>query len=235
MLFLIPAFGFTTLLFAILTFPLLFVFGPRISRIGPVLWGRITALLTPVRVCLLGEENIDPNKSYIIVANHQSNYDILSLYGWLPIDFRWVMKKEIGKIPVIGFYSRKSGQVLIDRSNTSSALESLNRARSAIKDGTSILFFPEGTRSKSDGLLPFKKGAFRMAVDMKLPILPITLVGAGEIMPPGTLDISPGRIDIIVHGPIDTSRFSGDIEGLMELTRSTIKRGIPSVNNKPDS
>ena len=163
--FILPFFGFCTLfIFIIIFFPLM-IFGNPIARFGGMFWSKITVYSTFVRVKLFGEHNINKNQSYVIVANHQSNFDILTFYGWLPIDFRWVMKKEIRKAPIIGIFCEKAGHVFVNRKNTDEAVKSLKDAENKICNGTSILFFPEGARNDEEHLLPFKKGAFKMAFD----------------------------------------------------------------------
>jgi 1-acyl-sn-glycerol-3-phosphate acyltransferase len=193
------------------------------SYVGGVIWARINTILTPAIVRVHGRKNIDKNQSYVIVANHLSTYDIFALYGWLGIDFKWVMKKEIKKYPGVGFGSRAVGHIFIDRSSSKEAIKTINDARRKIVNGTSVIFFPEGTRSKTKELLPFKKGAFRLAFDLNLPILPITINGTDKVFPTGTFNLFPGKIDIIVHEPIDINKYQeGDIQQLMNDTRDKI-------------
>jgi 1-acyl-sn-glycerol-3-phosphate acyltransferase len=178
-------------------------------------------------VSVTGRENIDPKQSYIIAANHQSQYDIFAIYGWLPIDFRWVMKIELRKVPIFGAYSEHAGHICIDRSNPLKAMQSINRAKEKLAAGTSIFFFPEGTRSRDGELLPFKMGAFRLALDMQLPILPITISGTRDILPSGTLKLFPGHVRIIVHKPIDIREFNDQtIVQLAHRTRFAIQNGL---------
>jgi 1-acyl-sn-glycerol-3-phosphate acyltransferase len=193
------------------------------SYVGGVIWARINTILTPAIVRVHGRKNIDKNQSYVIVANHLSTYDIFALYGWLGIDFKWVMKKEIKKYPGVGFGSRAVGHIFIDRSSSKEAIKTINDARRKIVNGTSVIFFPEGTRSKTKELLPFKKGAFRLAFDLNLPILPITINGTDKVFPTGTFNLFPGKIDIIVHEPIDIKPYQeGNIQKLMNDTRDKI-------------
>ncbi len=197
------------------------------SYIGGIMWARLNGLLTPVRVKVKGREHLKKGQSYVIIANHQSAYDIFVLYGWLGIDFKWVMKKELRKIPGVGFGSQAAGHIFIDRSSTKSAIESIQKARTKIRDGTSVAFFPEGTRSKSPELLPFKKGAYRLAFDLNLPLLPVTIRGTREIMPPGTLDLRPGRAEIIIHPPVNINDYSPErISDLIEDTRNAIASSL---------
>jgi len=208
-------------IFAVLISPL----SQRIaSLLGGVVWARLNSFLTPIFVKVKGRENIRKDQSYVVIANHQSTYDIFVLYGWLGIDFKWVMKKEVRKIPGVGFGSEAVGHIFIDRSSTKAALETIQKAKNKISGGTSVVFFPEGTRSRTQDLLPFKKGAYRFAFDLNLPILPVTINGTRKIMPPGTFDIWPGKAEIIIHAPVDIHHYHLEkIIELMEYTKTIIQ------------
>jgi len=176
-----------------------------------------------------GRENIDRNSSYVIISNHQSIYDIFLIYGWLGIDIKWVMKKELAKIPGIGFGSKKVGHIFLDRSNSRVALDSLNDAKRKLVNGTSVVIFPEGTRSTTGQPGNFKKGAFKLALDLALPILPITIIGTQRILPSGTLDLRPGKVSMIIHKPIDIGLYSEDrMKELIEKARDII--ATPLIN-----
>ena len=193
----------------------------RLAHALPVLWARINALATPSRVRIQGQENAVPGQSYVIVANHQSHFDILALYGWLGLDFRWVMKMELRKIPVLGLACERLGHVYIDRSNSQRAQASINAAKKQLVGGTSILFFPEGTRSLDGRLLPFKRGAFKLAKELQLPILPVTIIGSHDILPAKTLNLFPGSMDIIIHPPIAVDANTSE-ESLITQARERI-------------
>lgn len=192
-----------TAFFALLALILIpFVGASKTSRICGVSWSQFICLTTPVWVRVRGRENVDSNQSYIIIANHQSQYDIVALYGWLGIDFRWVMKKELRKVPGLGIACEKLGHVFVDRSNTKRAMQSLHTAKKMITRGVSIIFFPEGTRSESGELRRFKKGAFKMATELDLPLLPITITGTRERLRAKSLVVTPGPVQITIHTPI---------------------------------
>ena len=163
----------------------------------------------------------------MIVVNHQSAYDIIVLYASLGIDFKWIMKKEIKKIPGVGFGSQACGHIFIDRSSTKAAIETINFAKSKIKAGNSVVIFPEGTRSRTQEMLPFKKGAFWFAFDLNLPILPVTINGTRKILPSGTMNLLPGKAEIIIHQAIDIKDYSRDtMPDLIEKTRNIIREGM---------
>lgn len=223
-----PYLAVSTLFFGSLTVVLAVVTNPRItSFICGTVWSRLNGYLTPIRVRVTGRGNIDPTQSYVIVANHQSQYDIFVLYGWLGIDFKWVMKQELRKVPGIGIGCEKVGHIFIDRSNHEKAVASLRAAKEKIVNGTSVIFFPEGTRSRDGSLGVFKKGAFKMALDLRLPILPITIVGTRDILPTDTVDLFPGCARMIIHKPIDIAGYTDDnLDELVDRARGVIESGL---------
>ena len=222
-----PLLAFSSFFFTALSLLFLPFRSERLIQISGILWARWNAFITPMFVTLKGEEHVDKKSSYVVVANHQSQFDIFAIYGWLPVDFRWVMKAELKKVPFIGYYCEKAGHILIDRTDSKSAQASINDAKSRIKDGTSIFFFPEGTISNEPDLLPFKKGAFKFAIDMGLPILPVSIINTENILPKQSLALFPGKAKVIVHDPIDISNFNDEtIDILIKRTRNTIKAGL---------
>lgn len=166
------------------------------------LWGKVILWITPVRVKTQGLEHIEAHQSYVVVANHQSTYDILAVYGHMPLDFKWVIKQELRKVPFLGFACYKIGHIFVDRRNKQSSMASMKAAKETLVDGTSVFFFPEGTRSNGQELNPFKKGAFKMAKDLNLPILSLSIADADKIMPSQSLRILPGTITLTFHEPI---------------------------------
>lgn len=204
--------------------------GPRrAGQLCGVPWARLGLFLSGVHVQVYGREHVDPKQSYVIVANHLSHIDIWVLYGYLGIDFRWVAKVELRKVPVVGAACVALGHVFIDRSNHERALASLEQAKARVVNGTSIMFFPEGTRSRAGEMLPFKKGAFRMAQDLKTPLLPLTLDGSREILPPDTARLAPGEVRIILHPPIAVEgNGEEELQTLMKKSRAAIAAGLDS-------
>ncbi len=211
----------------VLIFIFFYIASERFVQIAGVAWTRFNSFITPMLVTVIGKENIRKNQSYVIVANHQSLFDIFAIYGWLPVDFRWVMKIELRRVPVLGYYCYKAGHIYIDRSNHQRAIDSINAAKNKIKDGTCIVFFPEGTRTMNGELLEFKKGAFKFALDINLPILPVTIVGTRDILPAGTIGLFPGRAKIILHEPIEVTGYTEDnIKDLMSRVRQSVQKGL---------
>lgn len=219
-----PLLGLSTLVLGSLAVGLMFFLdAATVSRLCGRSWARFNGRITPMGVTVTGREHVLPGQSYVIVSNHQSHYDIFLLYGWLDVDFRWVMKQELRRVPFIGIACDRLGHIFIDRGNRASALASIEQAKARIVDGTSVLFFPEGTRSRDGRLKGFKKGAFMMALDLGLPILPVTVAGTRRILPPESIDLFPGRATLKIHTPIDTDVYGVDtLAALMDRTRGVI-------------
>lgn len=170
-------------------------------------WGRFFCYLLFIKVKITGIEKLDPKKSYVIAANHQSIYDIFVVYGWLPMIFKWVMKAELRKIPLVGKACESAGHIFIDRKNPVAAKKSLDKAEAQLRNGVSVVVFPEGTRTYTGQMGKFKKGAFRMATDLHLPIVPVTLRGCFERLPRNGFIITPGTIEMIVHEPVEVEGY----------------------------
>jgi 1-acyl-sn-glycerol-3-phosphate acyltransferase len=190
-------------------------------------WGRLNLFLAGVSASVSGQEHIRKGQSYIIMSNHQSALDILALYGYLPLQFRWVMKIELRKYPIFGLGCERMGHIYIDRGDSEKSHESLKAAGSKIRNGTSVLFFPEGTRSRDGKLLPFKKGGFVIALEAGVPILPVTISGSLPLFPKKSLKIIPGNMKMRFHEPILMDGYTYETkEGLMEKVRNVIERDL---------
>ena len=224
----LPYVAISTLFFGVLAVVSAFLVGPKIaSFIGGAGWCRLIGYATPIFVTVHGRGNIDKRQSYVIIANHQSHYDIPLLYGWLGIDFKWVMKKELRKIPGLGIGAEKVGHIFIDRSNTQKAIESIRIAKTKIKDGTSVVFFPEGTRTNDGKVKRFHKGAFNMAGELQIPILPITIVGTNRILPARSVLICPGKVKMVIHPPISVEEYNKtNVRELMKRSKEVIASAL---------
>lgn len=207
-----------TLVCAVFAILVALLISPRLANLyiaAP--WGRMLTWLVPVRVEIEGIELADRKQSYVVVANHQSQFDITVVYGFIGLDLRWVAKSEVGKIPFVAAGCRAIGHIFIERGNHEQSRKAINQAVSRLQSGTGLMFFPEGTRSRTGRIQRFKKGAFRVAIDRQLPILPVTVIGTREILPPGSARIRPGKVRLIVHPPISTSGMT--LDDLGELRR----------------
>lgn len=194
------------------------------SRYIAANWGRLICWMTPVIVTIEGAENANPEQTYVVVCNHQSQYDIFVVYGYLNLDLKWVLKSELRKAPGVGIGCEKAGHIFVDRSNPEQARKSVSVALDRVGDGVGVLFFAEGTRSSDGKLKRFKKGAFRVAATQGLPVLPVTIIGTREIQKPKSLFIFPGRVKMIIHPAIDAATGEGtaDVTDLLTKTRSAI-------------
>ena len=191
-------------------------------------WAKLVAGLTPMPVTVEGAENADPGRSYVVVANHVSQFDILCMYGWLDLDLKWVIKMELRKLPGVGIGCEKAGHIFVDRKNPAQARKAVSSAYGGLHGGVGILFFAEGTRSLDGRLLPFKKGAFRISISEQLPVLPITLLGTGDVLPSKTMRLFPGRARIVIHPAIEVGgEGANNVRDLMNRTRDTIASVLP--------
>jgi len=181
--------------------------GDTAHKVGRI-WAKCILELSNIRVTVKGLSNLKPGRSYIYMANHMSNADIPVLQAYLPVQFRWLAKAELYKIPIFGYAMKRAGYISIDRSDRKSAIESLNKAVKIIRDGISVIIFPEGTRSRTNNVQPFKKGGFFLAVDSGVPIIPIIIHGTGRIMPKKQMLIKPGNVTIEISKPIESSDYT---------------------------
>jgi 1-acyl-sn-glycerol-3-phosphate acyltransferase len=192
------------------------------------LWARVALALSNTPVELRGAEHL-PDGPCILMSNHQSNFDILSLIAAVPRRTYWIAKKELFDIPVFGSSMRRGGYIPLDRSDGRKALKSMENAAAIIRDGKSVVMFPEGTRSRDGQLLPFKRGGFMLAVRAGVPVVPVTINGSGKVNPGGLIRLYPGRISLSLHPqvtiPGDLKKAAAE-EWLMEKVRSVIDSGL---------
>lgn len=188
-----------------------------------IAWGRILCYASFSLVTVHGRENIRKGKSYVFVANHQGAFDIFVIYGFLHKDFRWIMKKELRKIPLVGGVCEMLGHIFIDRSNLHSIKESLDKAKKSLQGGLSVVVFPEGSRTHTGQLGPFKRGAYQLAVDLEIPIVPITIDGSFAILSRDSMLMRPSHLTMTIHPPVQTvGKTHADISELIQQTRNTI-------------
>ena len=173
----------------------------------PRAWGRILCRIAGIRVRVEGRENIDPSQTYIFVGNHASQTDIWTFQGYIPHDFRWIAKKELFAIPIFGAAMRAVGFISIDRSRGRQAVKSLNDAAARIAEGTSVLIFPEGTRSPDGHLQPFKTGAIMLAIKAAVPVVPVGFNGTRQALPKGSLLARGGDVVLRIGNPLSTKDF----------------------------
>ena len=191
------------------------------------MWARSIMFASRIKVTVNGLANIDPTQSYVYMSNHQSNFDIPVLLAYLPVQFRWLAKAELFKIPIFGRAMRGAGYIKIDRYNQESAFESINEAARKMKNGVSAMIFPEGTRSRDGNIRSFKKGGFVMAVNAGVPIVPIVLKGTWTIMDKSSLRINTGEVSLNILAPIATTGYTRETkDDLIKSVRAVIREGF---------
>lgn len=192
-------------------------------------WSRLFCFFSLVRVEVRGRQNIDPKTSYVFVANHQGAYDIFLIYGFLNQPFHWLMKKELRKIPFVGKACESAGHIFVDAAgHTSGMRDTMHRAVDTLKDGVSLVVFPEGSRTHDGQMRRFKKGAFLLAQELNLPVVPLTIDGSFNIMPRSSYQVTPGKMILTIHPPIYPDPEKGhDIATLMEGSHQIIASALP--------
>ena len=202
--------------------------GHRYAR----LWGKIALLANRVRVEIEGMEHLNGKGPYIFMSNHQGSYDIFALLGHLPFQFKWLAKKELFSIPFFGWTMAAAGYISIDRGGTRETVEAMNEAAQKIRDGMSVVIFPEGSRSPDGSIQPFKKGGFTLAIKSKVPIVPVAIVGSREIMPKGRFIVAPGKITIRIGPTIETKELGlQDWKALMGKVAEIISKDFQSISS----
>lgn len=165
------------------------------------LWARLSLGMAGVAVEIKGLENI-PDGPVIFMSNHQSNFDILTMLANIPRQLHWIAKKELFDVPIFGASMRRGGYIPLDRSDGRKALKSMEYAASVIREGKSVVLFPEGTRTRDLQLLPFKRGGFMLAQKAGVPVIPVTINGSGKINPAGRKRLYRGVIKVTLHPPV---------------------------------
>lgn len=194
------------------------------------IWAKLFCWLTFVSVKVKGRENIEKTTSYVFISNHQGAYDIFAIYAFLGHNFKWMMKKSLEKIPFVGYACKKAGQVFVDSSSPAAIRATMKEAKARLQGGMSIVVFPEGTRSKNGRMRSFKRGAYQLSSEFKLPLVPITIDGAYDILPKNARLPRWGHITMTIHKPVACPETNEDIQAVMDETFSTIQSALPEKN-----
>lgn len=192
------------------------------------IWSQLVCyvLLLPIKV--KRNKLVKKNQSYIFVANHQGAFDIFLIYGFLGRNFKWMMKKSLRSIPFVGKACQSAGHIFVDKSGPKKIQETLEQAQHTLKDGTSLVVFPEGRRTYTGKMGPFKKGAFQMADDLQLPIVPLTIDGSFEVLPRTGKFISWHPMTLIMHDPIyPKGHGPEDIREITEEAYAIVQSDLP--------
>jgi 1-acyl-sn-glycerol-3-phosphate acyltransferase len=197
------------------------------------IWSKIVCrvLLLPIKI--EGREHLSDSTSYVFVANHQGAFDIFLIYGYLNHNFKWMMKKSLRKIFLVGKACESAHHIFVDKSGPKKVQETYEQARRTLKDGTSLVVFPEGSRTLTGKMGPFKKGAFQLADELQLPIVPITIDGSYDVLPrvAGVNLVHRHRMRLIFHHPIvPTERGKEDVKETMDKAFNVINDSLPLPN-----
>lgn len=216
-----------TILTAIVTAVGSILFGGRWWGYYPAhCWSRLFCVMTLVKVTVKGRENIDKETSYVFVANHQGAYDIFAIYGYLNHNFKWMMKKSLEKIPLVGYSCVKAGHIMVDRSSPAAIKHTMETAEKRLKGGMSLVVFPEGSRSHTGKMRPFKRGAFKLASEFGLPLVPVTIDGSFDVMSRQSKVPHWGHITLTIHKPVAAPKDEHESQELMESTHDTINSAL---------
>ena len=187
------------------------------------IWCRMIARTAGARVRPHGLHHIKPGASYVFLSTHQSYMDIPAMLGYLPAQLRIAAKKSLFRIPFMGWHLTRAGHIPVDRSSTQNAVAAMQRAASYLHDGICAFIFPEGTRSRDGVLHAFKKGGFKLAIQAGVPIVPVTIIGSRQVLPPDSIIFRPGPVEMYVDAPIPTAGLTeADIESLMKQVRAAM-------------
>ena len=233
------------LIIAIATIPLaaavflLAALGRRRAAYAPIRgWCRVASWVSGVRYRVRGLENLPPDGRYVVISNHSSHVDGPVLILALPEPIYFVIKQELTRVPIWGWTVLRVGFIPIDRSDSQRARDQMRAAADTVRAGRVVLVFPEGTRAPHDGMLPFKKGGFHLAVDAGVPIVPVAVNRSRRLMPKGVFAPRAGEAEVVVCEPIATAGYDKDRIGeLAERTRRAIaaaRRADPDFAGDPD-
>ena len=187
------------------------------------LWSRVLLGVPGVKLELTMRTPLDPKRPYVFMANHASMIDIWAVFILIPKSFRFIAKKQLSYIPLFGWAMGAGRFIFIDRQNPVAAHRSIQEAARRIRNGQSVVIFPEGTRTRDGTLRPFKKGGFHLAIDSGVDIVPIAIRGSRALMPPGSPLIRAGRVSVEVGAPIPTAGLTAsDREALVTRVRDQI-------------
>jgi 1-acyl-sn-glycerol-3-phosphate acyltransferase len=200
---------------AALPLSLIALFSTPLDRTGRTfhwtsrVWSKFILWLFRIRVKTRGTEFIDPSQHYIYISNHASAFDIPAVVVGIPDDIRFVLKKELTRIPIWGWALKYGHYIVIDRGKARDAVRSLDKAAKRMRNGASVILFAEGTRTWDGRLQPFKRGAFTLAAKAGIPIIPVTINNTFKILPKGSLRVNPADIELVFGKPISTVSIEG--------------------------
>jgi 1-acyl-sn-glycerol-3-phosphate acyltransferase len=220
----IPLIYLYTIVMATLSLALsLFDRGGRLQHWCARTWCRMIAVTAGARIIVRGLENLPRDQACVVIANHQSYLDIPAIWGYLPLQFRILARRNLFYIPFLGWFLWRAGHIPVDRENARSAVANVKRAVDKLNSGCSIVIFPEGTRSDDGALQEFKGGGFKIALKAGVPIVPVTIIGTARVLKKNSLVFHPGRVEVIVDPPLQTTEYNNrTLPDLIAETRARI-------------
>ena len=197
------------------------------------IWSRGLLWIGGVRTRIYGKEKIDFARPYVFLSNHQSYMDIPMLFAHLPVTFRIMAKSSLFKLPFLGWHLERTGNMPIGRKGVQSDARALLRAMRYIREGTSLLVFPEGGRTSNGSLQKFRPGIFLAAIKTGAPIVPITIRGNRHVLPAHSWHLRPGKVDVIVDPPIETEGMGrADLDSLVARVRSLMEEHLSPASKR---
>lgn len=196
-----------------------------------MVWSRLMCWVMLLPVDVEGQDLLDKKQSYVFVANHQGSYDIFLIYGFLGRSFRWMMKKSLRNIPLVGKACESAGHIFVDKSGPKAIHKTYEQGRKVLQNGVSLVVFPEGARTFTGHMAKFRRGAFGLADELQLPVVPVTIDGSFDVLPrqKGVNFVSWHRLRLVIHAPIKPSgRGPEDIQRTLEQSYETIMRDLPA-------
>jgi 1-acyl-sn-glycerol-3-phosphate acyltransferase len=192
-------------------------------------WSRLILASGGVHVNMEGMGNLPRNETVVLCANHPSAMDIWILLASLPIQFVFVAKRPLFRIPFLGWHLRRSGHIPVDRESAHKSFESLDKAAEQIRSGRPVVLFPEGTRNREGVLGSFKKGSFYLAIKAGVPIIPVTIIGSRALLRPDSILVYSGQVSMVIHPQIATAGLTfADVEALSSRVRAQIASRLPA-------
>ena len=192
------------------------------------IWSQLFCYILLIPVKVKGHKNISKKTSYVFVANHQGSFDIFLIYGFIGRNFKWMMKKSLRKLPFVGKACESAGHIFVDHSGPKKVLETIQQAKASLKDGVSLVVFPEGARTFTGHMGYFKKGAFQLADDLQLAVVPVTIDGSFEILPRTGKWIHRHRMILTIHDPIPPKgKGMENIKATMAEAYTAVESALP--------
>lgn len=193
-------------------------------------WGKLMCRCLLLPVSVEGREHLDPRQSYVFVANHQGPFDIFLIYGYLGRNFKWMMKKALRRLPLVGYACEKGGHVFVDKSGPKAIARTYAQARRSLRGGTSLVVFPEGARTFTGHMGVFRRGAFQLADELQLPVVPITIDGSFDVLTrmAGVNFVHWHRLRLVIHPAIPPQgQGPENVRHTLEQAYATIMAALP--------